>query len=82
MLDISRAEQEPLTAQQEQCVDTNPSSLHYPLYPFVSHELDSMATGTVGVDNNAQHTGQSSYHGDDDDYIEVTGTHRRSPIFI
>ena len=73
VLDISRAEQEPLTAEQS---INDP----LPLHPFVSHEMDTIATGAMGVNNTAQ---QSSYHGDDnDDYVEVPGTHRRSPIFI
>lgn len=75
VLDISRAEQEPLTAEQEQNANDP-----LPLLPFVSHDMDTMATGTVGVNNTAQ---QSSYHHDDeDDYVEIPGTHRRSPIFI
>ena len=75
VLDISRAEQESSTAEQEQ-------SINHPLpfHPFISHDMGTMATGTVGVNNTAQ---QSSYHSDDeDDYVEIPGTHRRSPIFI
>ena len=75
VLDISRAEQEPLTAEQEQ--STNDP---LPLHSFVSHDMDTMATETVGVNNSAQ---QSSNHSDDEyDYVEIPGTHRRSPIFI
>ena len=82
MLDISRAEQEPLAAEQEQSIEADH---HY--CPFLHHEVDTMATG---MDSSAHHDRQSSYHGDDDDdddyieidNIEVPGTHRRSPIFI
>ena len=78
VLDISRAELEPITAEQEQSIEANH---HY--YPFLNHEVETMATG---MNSSAQYDGQSGYHGDDDDddddYVEVSGTHRRSPIFI
>lgn len=91
-LDISRAEQEPFIAQQEQGGSDANFASHYPSYhPFMNdhHELDTMATGNVDVNSSEQHARQStadSYHGDNDsvndDYIEVLGAHRRSPIFI
>ena len=71
VLDISRAEQEPLIAQQE-CTNTLIND---------HHQLDTMATSNV---SNNEH--QSGYHGDyesiNDDYIELPGAHRRSPVFI
>ena len=81
VLDISRAEQEPFVAQQEH-TSTDPSSLMND-----HHQLDTMATSNVGVSNNEHHFHQSTahgYHGDyeSDDYIELPGAHRRSPVFI
>ena len=78
VLDISRAEQEPVIAQQEHA---NSDCLS------LNHQLDTMAMSNVN--NNEQHSQQSTghgYHGDyesiDDDYIDLPGAHRRSPVFI
>lgn len=90
-LEISRAEQEPFTAQQEQGgVDTefegstyHCNSLHHP-FTNDTHDVDAMTTTNMDMTNNIGQTSVNGYHGDDDDedFIELLGMHRRSPIFI
>ena len=89
-MDISRAEQEPFTAEQEQGItDDLLTPSQYSLSN--NHEviqLGTIATDTTSVGNSTQHfreTAEVDYHGDDsvnDDYIELLGRHRTSPIFI
>lgn len=94
-MDISRAEQEPFTAQQEHgdTDTTNLPSHDCTLHcPFTNDHREVLqlatvtTTDTTRVNDNAQHVSQSvDYHGDDnvsDDYMELLGGHRSSPIFI
>ena len=82
VMDISRAEHEPFTAQQEQAGVNLITPLHH-------HGLDTMETANVDVNSSEQQSTAAGYHGDDNDYhdddngyIELLGAHRQSPIFI
>lgn len=104
-MEISRAEQQPITAEQEQNVverlthhgdcshDHNDDPLYY--YPYHNDssddelpQLGTTATGTVNTSNSTQQASYSTaagYYGNDsdnDDFIELSGDQRQSPIFI